>query len=691
MPRPRFWLILLLTSGVAAGTKDPPQGSAGGNGAAAVRQEETATGAREPARESDAERISRLQQSIADTEKHLADQRAKLTDPEGEYSRAESAFTALDRDFQAKKKELQRLTDEGESESAAVLTLEIEAIEPRWKLAKDRFDLAIQERKGIQEQIQTLEKKIQQEREALARMLSPPAPVEPPVRDPAAPPSARPASETVPQAGPPTAAPAEPAAPPAATAPVAAPLPGTAAPATPTPPAPRVAPPSRELVKAQEEASVKEARAREAEQELQTLSERLEGARKSLELERRLLATARKQSDNAHETQLTLSAQLQTRTAEHAPAEEIESLWKQLMEAQDRFAAARREVAERIDRLERLQVSLNRLQSEHIAALEQAEQERKLADSAARRVEKLENPFTPQNLLRWVIDHGPRILGIAATMILLLWLSRVLESRIVKLLAVHTDRGSWEERENRAKTLVGVFHNAVSIAVVAAGVTMILSEVGFNVVPLLGGAAVVGLAVAFGAQNLIRDYFYGFMILMENQYGINDVVRIGSVSGLVERITLRITVLRDLEGIVHFIPNGQLSTVSNMTHGWSRALFDIPVSYRENVDRVIEVLMDLARDMRRDPNYRGMILEAPEMLGVNQFDDSAVIVRFFIKTRPLKQWLVKRELLRRIKNKFDEVGIEIPFPHRTVYHRAVGPPGEFAALGLPSGAGADGD
>ncbi len=158
------------------------------------------------------------------------------------------------------------------------------------------------------------------------------------------------------------------------------------------------------------------------------------------------------------------------------------------------------------------------------------------------------------------------------------------------------------------------------------------------------------------------------MILLENQYKINDVVKIGDNSGQVERITLRMTVLRDLEGCVHFIPNGQITSVVNMTHGWSRALFDVGVAYKENTDRVVEVIEELGRELRKDPKFKLMILDDLEMLGVDALGDSAVVIKFFIKTRTLKQWNIKREMLRRIKLRFDELGIEIPFPHRTVYH-----------------------
>jgi small conductance mechanosensitive channel len=251
----------------------------------------------------------------------------------------------------------------------------------------------------------------------------------------------------------------------------------------------------------------------------------------------------------------------------------------------------------------------------------------------------------------------------------LLWLVRLLENRIVRLLTRRSEHGTVEDQENRAHTLVGVFRSASTLAIYGGGILMVLAEVGINIVPLMGGAAVLGLAVAFGAQNLIRDYFYGFMIIFENQYTVNDVVKIGDVSGQVERITLRVTVLRGLDGTVHFVPNGEITRVSNLTHGWSRAVLDIGIAYKEDADKVMEIMMELGRELRRDPDFRGMIMEMPEMLGVDQLGDSAVVVKMLMKTRPLKQWAVKREMLRRIKRKFDELGIEIPFPQRTIYHR----------------------
>ena len=248
-------------------------------------------------------------------------------------------------------------------------------------------------------------------------------------------------------------------------------------------------------------------------------------------------------------------------------------------------------------------------------------------------------------------------------------MSRILEARFVLLIANRGRIGNREERENRAKTLLGIFHNLANILIFGGGVVAALDEVGIPVAPLIGGAAVVGLAVAFGAQSLIKDYFTGFLVLLEQQYLINDVVKIGQISGQVERITLRTTMLRDSEGHVHFIPHGQIATVTNTTHGWSRAVFEIRVAYCEKVDRAMEVLLQLGRELRASEAYSGLILDDPVMLGVEALADAGVILKFHIKTRPLQSGPVKRELLRRIKNKFDELGIQFSNPQIVIYRR----------------------
>ncbi len=616
-----------------------------------------------PVVQSDAERVSRLTRTIEENEKRLAALKAELDNPGSEYTEAETEFKRLDADFAAKKKELQKLKDAGQTNEADALQAQLDALTHRRQLAKDRFDLAIQERKVLQEQVTTLEQRLVQDREALDTLSAPPGATSqstPPVAE--VEPEKPGAGEEAPPGDKPVASPDVAPGDASAKAPAG---PGQSPEAVPTPP-------SEELAQAQDEAQAKAAQASEAEKQARSVSGRIAALEKNIELERKLLGMTRQKAENAHDTERMLSEKARQRLDEGASQMELRLIWARAAEARERYRLAQKEVEDKIDRVDDLQAELRQLQAEQIATLQQAETKRQEAEQARKKVEQLESPLAPRNVLRWAVEHGPRVIGIIAGMFVLLWLAHRGENHIVRLLAGRSDRGSPEDRENRARTLVGVFRSAASVAVIAGGSLMVLTELGVNIIPLMGGAAVIGLAVAFGAQNLIRDYFYGFMILLESQYTVNDVVKIGDVSGQVERITLRVTVLRGLDGTVHFVPNGEITRVSNMTHGWSRALFEIPVAYKEDVDHVMEVLMDLAKELRGDADYRSLILDAPEMLGVDELGDSAVTIKFFLKTRPLKQWIVKRELLRRIKKKFDELGIEIPFPHRTIFHRREG-------------------
>jgi small conductance mechanosensitive channel len=261
-----------------------------------------------------------------------------------------------------------------------------------------------------------------------------------------------------------------------------------------------------------------------------------------------------------------------------------------------------------------------------------------------------------------LISLGLRVAGILATVFIILWAANRLHGRLVRLLAGTPPRGSALEQENRARTLVGVLHNALRTIVIALGAIMVLDTFGIPVTALLGGVAVVGLAVAFGAQSLIKDYFTGFLVLLEQQYLIGDVVKVGNITGQVEKITLRVTVLRDLEGAVHFVPHGQINVVSNLTHGWSQAVFDLNVASSEHVERVRDTFFELARELRGDPTFGPMILNDAHMLGVDSLGDSTFTLKFLLRTLPLKRWEVKRELLRRIKSRFQELNIKVVVP-----------------------------
>ena len=220
-------------------------------------------------------------------------------------------------------------------------------------------------------------------------------------------------------------------------------------------------------------------------------------------------------------------------------------------------------------------------------------------------------------------------------------------------------------REQRAQTLGGLFQNVALIVIITLSALTILSTF-MPIGPLLAGVSVVGLAVSFGAQSLVKDVISGTFILLEGQFGIGDVVRIGDTNGQVEKITLRTTMLRDFEGVVHIIPNGEITRVSNLTKTWSRAVLDIGVSYREDVDRVIEILRRLGAEFLRDAEWGELVLEEAEVLGIQSLGDSAVVIRLQVRTLPLKQWEVARELRRRVKARFDAEQIQIPYPHVTV-------------------------
>jgi small conductance mechanosensitive channel len=263
---------------------------------------------------------------------------------------------------------------------------------------------------------------------------------------------------------------------------------------------------------------------------------------------------------------------------------------------------------------------------------------------------------------RWLAEHGFPVAVILVAMFVTLWIANRLHQRLVTLIASYGERGTRAEQENRARTVVGVLHNALRTAVYTIGLLMILDQVGVKTGTLLGGVAVAGLAVAFGTQSLIKDYFTGFLVLLEQQYMIGDVIKIGTITGQVERITLRLTVLRDLDGAVHFIPHGQITVVSNLTHGWSQAVFDLNVPTAEHVERVRNLFRELAAGLRSDPNYGSMLLGEPVMLGVDALGDATFTLKFYIRTLPSKRWEVKRELLRRIKERFQKENIKVSVP-----------------------------
>ena len=248
------------------------------------------------------------------------------------------------------------------------------------------------------------------------------------------------------------------------------------------------------------------------------------------------------------------------------------------------------------------------------------------------------------------------------------WIVLGVTQRLTRLFRERITR-RMEDREQmkRVETLGRVFRYIAAVIVLVVATTLILSELGIAVAPILGAAGVIGLAVGFGAQSLVKDYFAGFFILLENQMRQGDIVDIAGKAGLVEEITLRYVRLRDYDGNVHFVSNGLITTVTNMSRGYAQSVVDVGVAYREDTDEAVAVMRETGAELRADPAFGPKILDELEIAGVDKWADSAVILRCRFKVRPLEQWNVRREFLRRLKKAFDARGIEIPFPHVTIY------------------------
>jgi small conductance mechanosensitive channel len=260
----------------------------------------------------------------------------------------------------------------------------------------------------------------------------------------------------------------------------------------------------------------------------------------------------------------------------------------------------------------------------------------------------------------------------------IIWLMTWIGLRVVVQVAHRIERAvddgddsHLSEREQRGQTISQLLRSVGRVVLVALGLLLTLN-VFVNIAPLIAGAGILGLAVSFGAQSLVKDVISGFFFLVEGQFAVGDVIEIAGKSGVVERMTLRVVMLRDTNGALHMIPNGQISTVSNLTRGWSRAVVDVGVAYGTDVDKALDIFRHEAAGLALDPAWRADLDGSPEVVGVNDLGDSQVTIRTLIRTHPGKQWAVGREFRRRIKNRLDHEGIEIPFPQRMMHIRVSG-------------------
>jgi small conductance mechanosensitive channel len=279
-------------------------------------------------------------------------------------------------------------------------------------------------------------------------------------------------------------------------------------------------------------------------------------------------------------------------------------------------------------------------------------------------------------LAAWMFASGLRVGLIVAIAYVLVRMTKLLVSRFEHELNLGTGLDALE-RAKRARTLGAAINKVATAAIAVIALLMVLRELRVDIAPVLTGAGIVGLAVGFGAQTLVRDVISGFFLILEDQVRVGDVAAINGTGGLVEQINLRTIVLRDAEGTVHTFPNGSITTLANRSKDFSYYVIDLGISYREDPDAISEVLREISAEMQADPKFGPFILEPIEVLGVDAFGDWAVTLKARIKTVPLKQWDVGRELRRRIKKTFDARGIEMPFPERIVTvregsHRSLG-------------------
>ncbi len=293
--------------------------------------------------------------------------------------------------------------------------------------------------------------------------------------------------------------------------------------------------------------------------------------------------------------------------------------------------------------------------------------------SAVDRVDKaVDNPDQAfQQLRDWVSGAFAPAISIIAIILISFLILRLIRSIVRRTISRLIERGDQPTREVtlKANTLTYVIESAGRLIVVVVAGMMVLSNLGFDIAPLIASAGVAGIAIGLGAQSLIKDFINGFFILLEDQFSIGDVISVNGNSGLVEQLNLRRTGLRTLDGSFIIIPNGDIRTVTNMTKGWSRAMIDVDISYDDDVDHAMAVLRDLLDDFQEDPVFGPMVTAPAEITGVEALGPYQVTIRVLVKTLPAEQWRIQRELRRRIKRAFERAGITIPYPHSVTIAR----------------------
>ena len=654
---------------------------------------------------SNAQKTAELRSQIETEQKQLEQLKQDLANnanPDDNFTKTETNFKKLDNLWKEAKKKLADLKseDQVDVELVAEAQGDVDEIESKRKEALSAYELEIEENKTLQEKILTIQKKVNADILALERLTKP---AEPTKAAKAAEKAANPGTSVAKTATAPAEKPHEKSvASSAAEKPKEAPKQepekpqnslvsaamasspmgiianASANPAPKTTDEPETKKPAthgnsviagrvRKEIKEHEEAIL------ELEEQLQTAkldeamaAEQVSNLDQQVKLEEKLRDNARKKADLANEILSKAQEEFRVKSISDASQELLKQLAEKLLDLDKEFQTARNESRLHSNRLADIQTERSKQQDILRDAHDKTFLVQKQIDETQAKIAKLQDPTSLLNVLDWLATRGVRIFIVLILMIVSRALLRSLGSRAIRIMVQSQENISLEERTDRAETLVSVYSNAVSVGVIGGGLLLMAQEAGVPIGPLLGGAAIFGLAIAFGAQSLIKDYFYGFVILLENQFSVNDVIQVGVITGVVERITLRMTVLRDVAGTVHFVPNGSMTTVSNFSYDWSRAVFEIPVSYKAQVDDVIQEIHAEGKKFRLDKEFGPLCLDDLIMLGVDQLAENFVMIKFYIKTKPLKQWPVKRELLRRLKNRFDLKGIELQTSTKSV-------------------------
>ncbi len=596
----------------------------------------------------DAERLLRHERVIELDRAKLDEVRLDLEKRQSFFDALAEMTTGVILELIEKKEELEGMGEAVDPAERTVLEATVAGLEVEAELFKTQSDVALTAEATIRQQIEALEKKLEREQRAIDTLRG-----VAPADAAAAPPAVvMPADES--PSG------------------LAAPVPGMPAVATTPviskPTAPPVRPASTVQIEARREVERLQAAVLKAEQAVVEFVKLKESLLEQIELEEILLGTAERSKENLEKALRIRQAQFEKRTREAGSRSELQDLKRRIDGIEDLLDESTVEIESRNGYVSELNDRLEKLQQDEQRVTREVDEREESVKSAQGKLYWLESPLHPKNVWRWIRERAPRILLVIVVVVVLLTLLR-LSARPIARVTIRRRRGERALTTNRADTLALSFRSAATLVILIAGVLLVFQEAGLDVKTVLGGAAILGFAFAFGAQNLMRDYFTGFMILLEDQYELGDLVTIENITGSVEKVNMRTTVLRDLEGRVHFIPNGEIKSVTNRSYVWGRAVIEVPIGYKENVDNVMEVLLEVAKELRADPEFGPWITDEPVMLGVDKFTEYGVVIKFMLKTEPGKMFPIRRQMLRRVKNKFDEVGIEISVPYRMILQR----------------------